>query len=104
MFILHLVWRRLHATQSLDAQDGRADGDAELQDWRDNQDRVDASQDHLMAQNTRESQQVIANTYTSRQDAGVLYEFFCFLNCTNSANYTWSLWLDGVTSTSELQV
>lgn len=46
--ILHLVCTLLLVDQSLDPQDGQAEGDTELQGGQDDKQSVDASQNHLV--------------------------------------------------------
>lgn len=46
--VMHLVHTLLLVDQSLDPQDGRAEGDTELQDRQDDEHSVDASQNHLV--------------------------------------------------------
>lgn len=50
---LYLIFSPLTVPQSLDPQDGRADDEAELQDWQDNQQTVNASCKHLVRNTKR---------------------------------------------------
>lgn len=47
-FTLYLVFSLLSAPQSRDRQQERGDGDADLQDWQNNQHSIDASYEHLV--------------------------------------------------------